>query len=129
MGRASVKSVSQLLNFPQIVPKPLALNCCKQVCYQAFPNKGLQQPLYEYLVYCMNKNNGYDWTGELGNLTKHLNLNPATLTDELNGCEFAAVKCSLQYPELVVPETNSFTTRVSFVTDVSCKNCYVYTST
>ena len=38
--------------------------CCKQVCYQAFPNKGLQQPLYEYLVYCVNKtDNGCDWTG------------------------------------------------------------------
>ena len=40
--------------------------------------------------------------GELGNLTKHLNLNLATLADELNACEFAAVKCSLQCSELVV---------------------------
>ena len=67
--------------------------CCKQDNFDDFPNKGLQQPLYGFQVHCTNKETGCQWTGELRQLDKHLNLNQSE-DDQLNGCEFADIKCS-----------------------------------
>ena len=68
--------------------------CCKQNSYNDFPNKGLQQPLYGFHVHCSNKEEGCEWTGELGQLDSHLNLNQSGKVDELEGCEFAKIKCT-----------------------------------
>ena len=66
--------------------------CCKQDNFDDFPNKGLQQPLYGFQVYCANKEIGCKWTGELRQLDKHLNLTHSD-DDQLKGCEFADIKC------------------------------------
>ena len=68
--------------------------CCKQDNFNDFPNKGLQQPLYGFKVYCANKAEGCDWTGELGELDNHLNLNQQDENKQLEGCEFAEIKCN-----------------------------------
>ena len=56
--------------------------------FNDFPNKGLQQPLYVSQVYYANKEIGCQWTRELRQLDKHLNLNESK-DDQLKGCEFA----------------------------------------
>ena len=65
---------------------------CNQDNFDSFQNKGLQQPLYGFQVFCSNKESGCDWQGELGKLDQHLNLNPDK--DKLSvGCAYMNVKC------------------------------------
>ena len=66
--------------------------CCNKDSFNDFPNKGLQQPLYGFKVYCVNKGKGCEWKGELGQLDNHLNLSPQE-DKELEGCEFAEIEC------------------------------------
>ena len=66
---------------------------CKQDNFDSFQNKGLQQPLYEFQVFCSNKESGCDWQGELRKLDKHLNSNPDK--DNLSvGCAFVNIQCA-----------------------------------
>ena len=68
---------------------------CKKEDFVLFENKGLQQPLYGFRVYCSNKEKGCEWQGELGQLDSHLNANPDGLElSKSEGCGFASVKCS-----------------------------------
>ena len=67
--------------------------CCNKGSFNGFPNLGLQQPLYGFKVYCVNKEVGCEWRGELGKLDNHLNLN-LQANKELEGCEFAEIECS-----------------------------------
>ena len=65
---------------------------CNEENLDSFHNKGLQQPLYGFRVFCSNKKSGCDWQGELGKLDQHLNLNPEK--DKLSvGCAYTEVKC------------------------------------
>ena len=66
---------------------------CNEANFSAFPNRGLQRSLYSFSVQCVHQKSGCQWTGELGELDRHLNLNPE-LGKQLNGCEFAAVACT-----------------------------------
>ena len=70
--------------------------CCNEDDFNDFPNKGLPQPLYGFKIYCSEKEKGCDWRGELGKLDDHLNLNLNLQGQdkELEGCEFAEIKCS-----------------------------------
>ena len=68
--------------------------CCNGENFNDFPNKGLQQPLYEFLVHCSNKHEGCEWTGELGQLDNHLNLNQDSPTNKFEGCALAMIKCT-----------------------------------
>ena len=67
--------------------------CCNKGDFNDFPNKGLQQPLYGFKVYCINKVKGCHWKGGLGQLNNHLNLAPQD-DKELEGCEFAEIECN-----------------------------------
>ena len=65
---------------------------CNEPRFDLFQNKGLQQPLYGFRVFCSNKESGCDWQGELGQLDQHLNLNPDN--DKLSvGCAYTEVMC------------------------------------
>ena len=44
--------------------------------FSVFPNKGFQRSLYELHVRCSCEKDGCQWTGELGELDKHLNESP-----------------------------------------------------
>ena len=65
---------------------------CNNPKFTDFPNLGLRRPLYGFKVYCSNKDEGCDWQGELGQLDKHLNLNPDKDKQEM-GCTYTRVKC------------------------------------
>ena len=65
---------------------------CKEARFDSFQNKGLQQPLYGFRVFCSNKESGCDWQGELGQLDQHLNIDPDK-DKQFQGCAYTKVKC------------------------------------
>ena len=65
---------------------------CNEARFDLFQNKGLQQPLYGFRVFCSNKESGCDWKGELGQLDQHLNLNPDK-DKQFQGCAYTEVTC------------------------------------
>ena len=67
---------------------------CKDKDFTLFPNKGLQQSLYDFRVYCTHKSRGCEWTGELRELDNHLNSDPPA-DKALQGCPYAPIKCPL----------------------------------
>ena len=76
----------------QIEAKGKPCPTCKEEDFDSFPNKGLQQPLYGFRVFCSNKEGGCGWQGELGQLDQHLNMNPDR-DNQLVGCAYTKVKC------------------------------------
>ena len=76
----------------QVKKQSLLCPTCKQEEFEVFPDKGLQQELYSFLVFCCNRSEGCDWQGELGELEKHLNLNPDK-ERQIIGCSYAKIKC------------------------------------
>ena len=65
---------------------------CNEEGFSVVPNKGLKRSLYAFKVHCSHKKEGCQWTGELGELDKHLNVSPK-LHEQLVGCEFSEVEC------------------------------------
>ena len=106
--------------------------CCKQDNFNDFPNKGLQQPLYGFKIYCANKTDGCEWTGELCQLESHLNLNQLCSGErgsQLEGCKFAEIKCGycskfLMRTALLNHKVNQCDKR-----PFSCEYCNNYEST
>ena len=64
--------------------------------FNVFHNLGLEQPLYDFEVYCSHKSKGCEWRGELRELDKHLNSEPPT-DKSLEGCPFTVIKCPLNH--------------------------------
>ena len=102
--------------------------CCNEDDFNDFPNKGLQQPLYGFKIYCSEKEKGCDWKGELGKLDDHLNLNPQD-DKELEGCKFAKIECSYCSDIIVrsklLDHKNAFCDKRPF----NCEYCNEYKST
>ena len=65
--------------------------CCKKDI-EDYPNVGLRQSLYDFKVYCINRSQGCQWTGELGQLDEHLNSDPSQ-QKRLEGCQFVQIEC------------------------------------
>ena len=65
---------------------------CNEAEFDVFPDKRLQRSLYQFRVRCEHQKEGCEWSGELGQLDKHLNENPG-LGNQLDGCEFTRVAC------------------------------------
>ena len=77
---------------------------CSEIDYVIFPDKRLKRSLNEYRVYCSNKEEGCEWVGELGELDRHLNLQPPS-EKQFVGCLFSEVDCSFcshPFPRLYV---------------------------
>ena len=66
---------------------------CNEANFIVFPNKRLKRTLDEYRVYCFQRGEGYDWVGKLGELERHLNLQPPP-EKLLVGFQFAEVDCT-----------------------------------
>ena len=67
---------------------------CNDKNLNLFHNKGLQQSLNDFEVYCSHKSKGCEWRGELRKLDKHLNSDPPA-DKSLEGCPFSVIKCPL----------------------------------
>ena len=66
---------------------------CNEIDYAVFPDKRLKRSLNDFRVYCSNKEEGCEWAGELGELDRHLNLQPPS-EKRFVGCLFSEVDCS-----------------------------------
>ena len=66
---------------------------CNKRNFTDFPNKGLQQSLYQLKVRCTHQKEYCRWIGELGALDNHLNLDSQP-ANQLKGCVFVTVKCT-----------------------------------
>ena len=66
--------------------------CCNSKDFDKFEDKRLKRSLYEFKVYCTNKQQGCKWEGELGELDNHLNSNPGQ-QNQLDGCQFMQINC------------------------------------
>ena len=66
---------------------------CNEADFSVFADKRLRRSLYAFQVRCVHQKSGCEWIGELGELERHLNLNPE-LSKQLVGCGFAAVSCT-----------------------------------
>ena len=66
---------------------------CNLHNFSVYPNKGLKCSLYAFRVKCSHEKEGCQWTGELGELDRHLNEKPVP-GQQFVGCEFAEVECS-----------------------------------
>ena len=66
---------------------------CNEADFSVFADKRLRRSLYAFRVRCTHQKSGCEWTGELGELERHLNLNPE-LGRQLVGCAFVEVACT-----------------------------------
>ena len=66
---------------------------CNKADFNVYSNKGLKRTLNEYRVYSCQRGEGCDWVGKLGELDRHLNLQPPP-EKLLVGCQFSEVDCT-----------------------------------
>ena len=66
---------------------------CNEADFTVFPDKRLKRSLNEYRVYCCQRGEGCDWVGKVGELDRHLNLQPPP-EKLLVGCQFSEVDCT-----------------------------------
>ena len=67
---------------------------CNETDFSVFPDKRLQRSLNDFSVYCVQREFGCEWEGELRALDRHLNLHPPS-EKLLEGCQFSEVECTL----------------------------------
>ena len=65
--------------------------CCNKE-FDKFEDKRLKRSLYEFKVYCINKQQGCKWEEDLRELDNHLNSNPGQ-QNQLDGCQFMQINC------------------------------------
>ena len=129
----------------QVLWNPVQVNCCgKRFCYVCidhvmamkmhcphcavgsysyFYDIAAKQEICGLEIYCTNKKHGCKWKGELCNLQKHLNANPAVKSETI-GCHFVPVPC--------VHCGGLFHRSHMFVCPFrpyTCRSCYAYKST
>ena len=67
---------------------------CNRVEFDIFSDKRLHRSLYSFKVWCSLREEGCNWSGELGELEAHLNTKPV-FERRFLGCEYAEVDCFL----------------------------------
>ena len=65
---------------------------CNNEKISDFPDTGLKRTLYAFKVRCSHQKDGCEWTGELGQLDIHLNLDPPP-EKQLDECQFTEINC------------------------------------
>ena len=103
--------------------------CCNEGEIKDFPNKGLQQPLYGFQVYCSKKDSGCEWKGEMGQLDRHLNVSQTTPENELEGCEYSDIECTFCQDFFVRSELRHHKTDLCDKRPFSCEHCNDFEST
>ena len=98
---------------------------CNESNFTTFADKRLKQQLYSFHVYCSHKGEGCEWTGELRELDRHLNVQPPP-ERLLLGCQFLEVECtycvrSLQRRYVRDHQTNECPKR-----PFACEHCKAY---
>ena len=101
---------------------------CNEVDFNVFPDKRLKRSLNEFRVYCSHKEEGCKWVGDLGELDKHVNLQPPP-DKLLVGCQFSEIGCPycsepFQRRNVDVHQSDECLKR-----PYSCQHCRQYSST
>ena len=78
---------------------------------------------------CSNKDEGCKWTGELGQLERHLNLNSDTVETVFEGYQYAKVKCSFCADAIMRNQLLHHTNELCDKRHFSCEHCNEYKST
>ena len=101
---------------------------CNCTVFSTFPDKRLKRSLYPFRVYCTHKEGGCKWTGELGELEKHLNAQPP-LGELLLGCQFVEVRCA--HCSCLIPRCSVEDHQAEQCPDrpFACEHCQQYSST
>ena len=110
--------------------KALNIPCphCNETNFTDFPNKGYQQLIYQLKVRCTHQKEGCKWTGELGALDNHLNLDSQP-ANQLKGCVFVTVKCTHCSESHQRQHINHHQSEVCPKRPFTCKHCKDYKST
>ena len=101
---------------------------CNETNFTDFPNKGHQQLIYQLKVRCTHQDEGCKWTGELGELDNHLNLDPQP-ANQIKGCVFVTVKCTHCSKSHQRRHINHHQTKVCPKRPFICEHCKDYKST
>ena len=67
---------------------------CNAATFELMHDKQLERTLKDLKVHCIHADSGCKWSGELGLLSKHLNVYPESEA-LLEGCGFVIIKCIL----------------------------------
>ena len=100
---------------------------CNEANFGAFADKRLRRSLHGSKVRCAHQKYGCEWTGELGELDKHLNLNP-DIGKQLIGCKFAVVTCSYCYEYFQRRNVNAHEKESCPQRPFTCDYCEDYSS-
>ena len=101
---------------------------CNKNDFSVFPDKRLQRLVYAYQVCCSHKKEGCQWTGNLGELDKHLNNKPDR-DEQLRGCVFTEVECIHCPRPFQRRYVNAHQTEECPQRPFTCKYCNDYEST
>ena len=111
------------------IVRKLPCPCCNAKKFNCFHNKGLERSLYEFKVKCIHESKGCQWTGELGQLDKHLNIKTGEDKLQLKGCQFVQIQCiycskHFQRSDIQIHQSDKCPIR-----PFSCKHCNEFDST
>ena len=101
---------------------------CNEKNFTNYPNKGLQQSLYQLKIRCTHKKEGCRWTGELGILDSHLNLDSQP-ANQLEGCVLVTVKCTHCSESYQRRHINHHQSEECPKRPFTCEHCKDYVST
>ena len=80
---------------------------CNCMFTSVMPDKLLQRTLNQKPVYCVHKEEGCEWVGELGQFDKHLNGQPENTDNRMEGCpiqKLECVYCKVEFRRCKMPE-------------------------
>ena len=102
---------------------------CDQQNFTDSPDKTLERSLLGLKVFCRYKKDGCEWTGELGQLDQHLNMNPTPGT-QLLGCPLLRVSCTLNCGDSMTRRSiKAHQSDHCPKRPFSCEHCKVYKAT
>ncbi len=107
---------------------------CKQEGFVHFEDKRTKPALYALKVRCSHSKEGCEWTGELGQLDKHLNTDPQPETrlevrQPQEGCQFVSTKCLFCKKEISRKDIEKHQTKICLNRPFDCLYCNDYKST
>lgn len=95
---------------------------CNNTNFSIFADKGLHKSLYGFKVWCSNKKQGCNWSGELRDLTSHLNVDPPH-ANRSNGCDYTQVDCTACKDTLLRRDLEAHEKSQCKMRDYTCEFC------
>ena len=100
---------------------------CNSNEFNIFPDKRLHKTLYDFKVWCSNKKQGCNWSGELRELSSHMNTEPVH-DRRLLGCDFVTIECHLCHEFVARGKLKPHESKLCLFREYTCEHCEKYTS-